>query len=297
MAPGFSMTPYKKGKRFAAATANGLIIEESMLGEKGKSPQRPRDGMIAVVIDTFQGGRTMRHTMRHVIPLFTDLLTVGLAILLLPALASRFQDFSFMNSVLAGLFFLIFGLAAYGIKTLRPATDDRPPLAFLLERRPLSALAVFFSLALMLAVAYVAGFLDSVVDINRGLLDEPSVTVYLLLTPASWFGLSLIYMLVITVETEPKVAPGTGRRAFVSFLALTGVNLMAIMFTAVLQAVAARFGPVANGLLFTAIIFVLYLLLFGPPRLLFFARQRSWTAVVTFLPLLALLAWLAIRPG
>jgi len=239
----------------------------------------------------------MRRTMRHVIPLLSDLLAAGLAFVLLPALASRFQSFSFMNTVIAGLFFLIFCLAAHGIKRLRPATGDRPPLAFLLERRPLSVLAVFFSLSLMLAVSYVAGFLDSVVAINRGLLDEPSVTVYLLLTPASWFGLSLIYMLVVTAETEPTLAPGTGRYALVAFLALAGVSLMAVMFTAVLQAVSARFGPVANGLLLSAIIFVLYLLLFGPPRLLFFARQRSWSAVISFPFLLGLLSWLAIRPG
>ena len=235
--------------------------------------------------------------MRHALPLLSDLLAAGLAVLLLPGLSARFQSSSFMNSVVAGIFFFLFCLAVYGVKVLRPATGDRPPLAFLLERRPLSVLAVFFSLSLTLAVSYIAGFLDSVVAINRGLLDEPSVTVYLLLTPASWFGLSLIYVLVITAETEPKVAPGTGRYDLVSFLALTGVTLMAVMITAVLQAVRARFGPVANELLFSAIIFVLYLLLFGPPRLLFFARQRSWTAVITFLPLLAILAWLAVRPG
>lgn len=239
----------------------------------------------------------MRYTMRHLIPLLSDLLTVGVAFLIVPALSARFQSFSFLNSVIAGLFFLVFCLAVYGIKKLRPATEDRPPLAFLLERRPLSALAVFFSLSLTLAVSYVAGFLDSVVDINRGLLDEPSVTVYLLLTPASWFGLSLLYMLVITAETEPRETPGTGRHALVSFLALMGVNLMAVMITAVLQAVSARFGPVANGTLFSAIVFVLYLLLFGPPRLLFLARQRSWSAVISLPLLLGLLAWLAVQHG
>lgn len=238
----------------------------------------------------------MRYTMRHALPLLSDLAVAGLAFVLLPALSSRFEIFSFMNSVLVGLFFLLFCLGVYGIKTLRPAPGDRPPLALLLERRPLSVLAVFFSLALTLAVSYVAGFLDSVVAINRGLLDEPSVTVYLLLTPASWFGLSLIYMLVITAETEPRLKSGTVRYALVSFLALCGVNLMAVMITAVLQAVTARFGPETFAPLPFALLFVLYLLLFGPPRLLFFTRQPSWTAAITFPLLLALLAWLAVTP-
>lgn len=239
----------------------------------------------------------MRSTMRHVIPLFSDLLAAGLAFLLLPALSSRFQAFSFMNSVIAGFFFLILCLAVYGIKSLRAATGGRPPLDLLLERRPLAVLTVFFSLSLTLAVSYVTGFLDSVVAINRGLLDEPSVTVYLLLTPASWFGLSLLYMLVATAETEPDLSPDDSRYAFVSFLALAGVNLMAVMMTAVLQAVSARFGPATNEAFLAALIFALYLLLFGPPRLLFLARQRSWTAVISFLPLLALLAWLTVRPA
>lgn len=234
--------------------------------------------------------------MRHVIPLLSDLLAAGLGLLLLPVLSARFQNFSFMNSVLAGLFFALFCLSAHGIKRLRRAESGRPPLAFLLERRPLAVLAVFFSLSLTLAVSYVAGFLDSVVAINRGLLDEPSVTVYLLLTPASWFGLSLLYMLVITAETEPTLAPGSGRYGTISFLALAGVNLMAVMITAVLQAIIARFGPPADGLLLSGLLFGLHLLLFGPPRLLFLARQRSWTAVITFLPLLALLAWRAVQP-
>lgn len=239
----------------------------------------------------------MWYTMRHVIPLLSDLVAAGLGVLLLPALSARFQSFSFMNTVVAGLFFTFFCLAVYGIKRLRPVGSGGPPLAFLLERRPLAVLAVFFSLSLTLAVAYVAGFLDSVVNVNRELLDEPSVTVYLLLTPASWFGLSLLYMLVVTAETEPDLSPDGGRYAVVSFLALAGVNLMAVMMTAVLQAVSARFGPAANGAFLAALIFILYLLLFGPPRLLFLARQRSWTAVITFLPLLAFLAWLAVQPG
>ena len=236
--------------------------------------------------------------MRHTLPLLSDLLAVGMAILLLPVLSTRFQAFSFMNSVVAGLFFLVFCLAVYGMKRLRPAAGSgRAPLPSLLEPRPLTVLAVIFSLALTTAVSYIAGFLDSVVAVNRGLLDEPSVTVYLLLTPASWFGLSLIYVLVITAETEPSVAPGSGRRALVTLLALLGVNLMAIMMTAVLQAVIARFGPAAFSPLLFVIVFSLYLLLFGPPRLLYLARQRSWTGVVTFLPLLAYLALLAVQPG
>ncbi|MDX1689019.1 MAG: hypothetical protein R3248_13640 [Candidatus Promineifilaceae bacterium] len=235
--------------------------------------------------------------MRHVLPLLSDLLAAGLAFLLLPALSSRFQAFSFMNSVIAGLFFAVFCLAVYGVKRLRSRAPARPPLSSLLKPRPLTVLAVIFSFALTAAVSYIAGFLDSVVAVNRGLLDEPSVTVYLLLTPASWFGLSLIYVLVMTAETEPDLAPGSGRRAAVSLLALLGVNLMAIMMTAVLQAVTARFGPPAFSALLFLLFLGLYLLLFGPPRLLYLARQRSWGAVITFLPLLALLAWLAVQPG
>ena len=239
----------------------------------------------------------MQRTMRTLIPFLADLIGVGLAFLLLSPLAHRLQELAIFNSVLLGLAFLLFCLAVYALKKLSPAAGapaERASIAGILARRPLSVLGVFFALVFTLAIAYVVGFLNSVVGVNRFLLDEPAVTIYLLLSPASWFGLSLIYMLLLSSDTEQTVQPGNGRYALFSLLGLGGVNLMAVVFTAVGNAFWARFG-VPDAVYLTALLtFLLYLLLFLPPRLLYEAKQpRPW-GLVTFLPLLLYLAWLTV---
>lgn len=227
-------------------------------------------------------------------PILADLTGLALTFLLLPALTVRFSQLSVINSVIMGFFFVLFCLSVYGIKKLN---DDGkggrilPPL--LLERRTLGALGVLFALFISLATAYVVGFLDSVVAINRGLLDEPAVTIYLLLTPASWFGLALIYMLVLNSDVEATVNRDEYRYLLVSFLSLSGVNLMLVVATAVWQAVWSRFELAEGATVFLILNFVLNLLLFGPPRLLYITKNPRVIAILTYLPLLITLTILA----
>lgn len=239
----------------------------------------------------------MQRAMQTLIPFMADLIGVALAFVLLSPLADRLQEMAFFNSVLLGLAFLLFCLAVYALKKLSPAgAAPVEPAGFagILAHRPLSVLGVFFALVFTVAIAYVVGFLNSVVGVNRFLLDEPAVTIYLLLTPASWFGLSLIYMLLLSGETEQTVQPGSGRYALFSLLGLSGVNLMAVAFTAVGNVFWASFGIPDAVYLAVLLTFLLYLLLFLPPRLLYEAKQpRPW-GVVTFLPLLLYLAWLSV---
>lgn len=226
--------------------------------------------------------------------LVADLAGFALALWLLPPLSRQFQNLGVINSVLMGLFFVLFCLAVFGLKKLRPRTTSGASLpAILFEKQTLGALGVIFALAISTATAYVVGFLDSVVAINRGLLDEPSITIYLLLTPASWFGLALIYILVLTNETDPTVEPASGRYWVVSLLSLAGVNLMGVVFTAVWQALWQRFTGLQGAALFIAMNFILYVFLIGPPRLIYFSRSQSVLSLVTLLPFLLFLAFLA----
>lgn len=227
-------------------------------------------------------------------PLLADLAGLGLALILLPLLSRQFHNLGFVNSVWMGFFFVLFCLAVYGLKKLRGFSSQKEIIpAFLLEKQALGALGVLFALMVSTATAYVVGFLDSVVAINRGLLDEPSVTIYLLLTPASWFGLSLIYMLLLTSETEATVEPHTARYTLVSLLGLVGVNFMGVVFTAVWQALWQRFSGVEGTTLLVVLNAILYLCLLGPPRLIYLSRNRHIIVVLTFLPFLVYLAFLA----
>lgn len=237
----------------------------------------------------------MKHLSGYIVPLLADATGVGLALLLLRPLAQRFQEMAFINSVLLGIFFLLFFLGVYALKRLIPATSSygRAEPQPLPSARILAVFGVLFALAYTLAIAYVVGFLDSVIHLNRQVLDEPSATMYLLLTPASWFGLSLLYMLMLSSPTESTVQPGTPRYAILAFLGLTAINLMAVVLTAVWHALWLRFEPPASSWWLAILIFIVYLILLAPPRFLYHLKQRSWLAALPFLTLLAWLAYLS----
>lgn len=232
----------------------------------------------------------LRAINRYTPALLADLLAFALLFWLLPPLSAQFQNLGFMNTVLMGLFFLIFCAATVGLKKLRVAPSGLAMPQALLEKRFLAVLGVITALAISIATAYIAGFLDSVIAVNRGLLDEPSVALYLLLTPASWFGIALIFMLILTTETEATIEPTTARYGLVSFLSLLGVNLMGVVIAATWAAVWARFTTVQAGVFVLALQFLLFLLLLGAPRLIYLSRVRQLLPAGTLLLFVAYLA-------
>jgi hypothetical protein len=130
---------------------------------------------------------------------------------------------------------------------------------------------------------------------NRQIMDEPSVTIYLLLSPASWLGLSLIYLLLLNSRSE--AGPWRPLRAF---LALMAVNAMALALAAVARALWLRLAP--GGLLLPDLItLLLALLLFVPPRLIYLGREQAtrpaalpgWLSLLVFL---GYLSWAAAMP-
>lgn len=207
------------------------------------------------------------------IALAADALGLVAAILWLPALARQFARLTFANSAYLGGFFLLFLLAIDVFRRLRPAP-------WLRDRR-LLFLAGLFAFVLSTAVAYSVGFLDSVAHMNREVLDEPSAAIYLLLSPASWLGLSLIYVLLLTTESEAR--PWQPLRAF---LALVAANAIAIALAAVARAFWLRLDPANGGLPILATL-ALALLLFAPPRLIYLGKEEAARPP-------ALLAWLSL---
>lgn len=219
------------------------------------------------------------------IALAADALGLAAAILLLPALAWQFARLTFANSVVLGIFFLLFLLGIDVLRRLRPAP-------WLRDRRMLF-LAGLFAFVLSTAVAYSVGFLDSVANMNREILDEPSAAIYLLLSPAAWLGLSLIYVLLLTTQSE--VRPWQPLRAF---LALMAVNLMALALVAVARAFWLRLALGSAWLPFLATL-LLALLLFVPPRLIYLgkdeaARLPALPAWLSLLLFLGYLSWAAV---
>lgn len=228
----------------------------------------------------------MERRWHVIVALVADLL--GLAwVALLPPLALRLGRFAFSNSILLGAFFLFFLLGIYVLKRLRPAPW--------LRARPFQVLAALFAFVLANAVAYSVGFLDSVAALNRQTLDEPAAALYLLLTPASWLALSLIYLLMLSLEAEPA-AWSERRRPVLALSALLAINLMALALAAVTRALWFRFSAEPSWLLLP-VTWLLLLLLFLPPRLLYLGRQparHALSAWLSFLLYLGALSWAAL---
>ncbi len=223
------------------------------------------------------------------LPLLADLLGAAMYLLLAHPLAGRLAQFGIGNSLLLGLVFILFVLGVYALKKLQ--TIPGPPFApagWLDNRRVSAALGVLFALCFALVLGYVTGFLDSVAHLNRAVLDEPASTIYLLLSPATWFGLALVYMLLLITPVEMTLAPGARNYQVVTLLGLLAVNLMAVALSGFRLAVVGRFG--AGGGLVTLAALLLYLLLLLPPRLIHAGRVGRPLSLVTFLLFLALLA-------
>ncbi len=225
----------------------------------------------------------MKQRGSALLALAADAAGVAAGIFWLAGLAEQYSRMQFINSALLGAFFVLFLLGVYWLKRMRPAPW--------LRTMPFYVLGGLFAFTLSTAIGYAVGFLDSVAAMNRQLLDEPSVTVYLLLTPASWFGISLIYVLLFSTESAPRPW-----RAVPALLALLAVNAMAVALAAVARAFWTRLEP-ANGWLPVLATLVLGLLLFAPPRLLFLGRSwqpATWPSWLSLLLFLGYLSWAAV---
>lgn len=219
------------------------------------------------------------------IALAADAIAVIATIFWLSPLAAQFGRMTFVNSVYFGLFFVLFMLGVAVLKRTHPTPW--------LGTWPFLVLGGLFAFVLSTAIGYSVGFLDSVARMNREMLDEPSITIYLLLTPASWFGLSLIYVLLLSNQSEPQ--PWRPLRAG---LALLAVNAMAVALAAAAHAFWLRLAP-ASPVLPILATFVLALLLFVPPRLLYLGKPDraqplpllGWLSLLLFL---GYLSWAAV---
>jgi len=191
------------------------------------------------------------------------------------------------------LAFGLFCVAVFYLQKLQPLGETPRPVwltRFLANKPLLVALAVVMALVTALATAYVVGFLDSVANINRNLLDEPAVTIYLLLPPASYFGLALVYILVLSAPTGETIDPAGNGYPLVSFLGLLGVNMMAAVLAIITSVLVDRFLPAGNALWPGIVLYFLLLFLFLPPRFIYLAKVNHPITLLTFLVFLAFLS-------
>lgn len=218
----------------------------------------------------------MSQTQRFLVVLLADAIGVGLFVWLSPLLEGQFRIEQFMNSVWIGLAFLLFIFGVNGIKKLEPMSNGLPAwLRSLFQQRTLGILGGIFAIALTILVGIVVGFWRSSINLDQTLLDEWAVSLYLLLTPASWLGVASIYVLLLVSETEPSVESGTNRYGRNAFLGLLAINVMIIV-------VLVGFVPAGSSSTTLLLFIPLLLILFLPPRLIYFSKHLDWTSLPTF---------------
>lgn len=221
------------------------------------------------------------------IPIVADGLALLLLLFWLRPLAARLQEQSGLNVVWLGSAYILLCLGIYVIRKLEPV-----PAAPLTQPPPQirGALGLLFGLAMMTAVAWQLGFFDVALVIDPMALGEGEAASFFVFAPSAWLGLSLFYVIILAFNVTPTVGRGRSNYPWLALAGLLGVNAMLLLAAAQLQAVASHI--TGNGRLFWfAAAFLTLLILFGPPRLLYLARQPRLSAAVTFLILLAYCAW------
>ncbi len=220
-------------------------------------------------------------------PLLADLLAGLLLATFTPWLAQRLSRTNGGNALLLTVAYVLFCVA---VALLRRLEGGPRQIDLGRVRRPLIGLAVLFVLFVTFSIVDSWGFLTSVRLINNELMNEAEATTYLLV-PAAWFGPALVYVLILTGSTRATLRPGSRRFWLAACLGLIGISLMLAVWQGYWLASWARWQPGGPPALLFLLLFGLFLLLYTPPRLLYVARYPHALSTLTYLLLLAFLAW------
>jgi hypothetical protein len=228
------------------------------------------------------------------VPLIADSGGFLLMALLFDELALRFQLWSMANLLLAVAVYLFFGAAVYTLQKLEPATEpEQARLPDWLWSRPLQAtFGVLFAVVMMIIFSYQLGYLDllPLLDIRR--LGSGESAALLALAPGAWFAFALFYTLLLISTFDTAVPRQASHYPWLALVALFITNSMLLLIAANLRVLLGQSG--ATGNVFFLPVFLLLLLLFAPPRLIYLRRQPRASAYAGLLLLLVYSAALTV---
>jgi len=235
------------------------------------------------------------------LPPLADLVALSALLFFLPTLVAQFERLSGLNALLLSGAYVLFCTAVYVIQKLEPfpqANPQRPrPLRSRLDSwlspKLLGALGVLFGLAMMFSFTYQLGYLEALWTFNSRSLNSGETAAFLAMAPGAWLGFSLFYMLLLISRFEPAVMWGDGRYRQISLLSLLTINLLLVLTTAQARVIVLELGLSGQWLLLP-IAFGLWLLLFGPPRLLFLRKLSHPGGTVSAVLLFLVCGWLIV---
>ena len=195
---------------------------------------------------------------------------------LFPPLAARLGAPSGINALLLSGGFVLFCIGVFWLRRLRPMDGSDGEWA---PRNWRIGLAIAFAAVMSLAIAWQLGFFRSGLQVDTRDLGEGGSASYFVFGPGAWLGFAALYVLVLGFTVRPSIAPGSGRWATAAALSLLATNLMLLLLSAQLRAVA---GEAAWWL---PLIFAGLLLLFLPPRLVYIARGPGFPSPAGYVTL------------
>ncbi|MCB8986581.1 MAG: hypothetical protein H6661_02385 [Ardenticatenaceae bacterium] len=232
------------------------------------------------------------------LPLAADALALAALWLILPTAVSVLQTPSGWHVLYLIGAYIVICVGVYLLRKLEPG----PNVGAWAESSPLLArptrivFGVLFGLAMMTVMAYQFGFFQAIFVVDTLALGEGESATLFAFAPGAWLGMSLLYTAFLALRVTPTVSWENGRYRWQAFLGLLCVNVMFVFLAAQLKAVLALWGGTAVIGPFFLVAF-LFLLLFGPPRLIYLSRQRDLGGV-SFLVLILAAAWLVSwQPG
>ncbi len=204
--------------------------------------------------------------------------TAGLVAMfvLFPLLAARLGEPSGINALLLSVGFIGFCIGVFWLRRLRPMDGGEGEWA---QRNWRVALAVAFAAIMSLVIAWQLGFFRSGLQVDTRELGEGGSASYFVFGPGAWLGFSALYVLVLGFTVQPSITPDNPRWTTVAVLGLLAANLMLLLLSAQLRAIA---GEAAWWL---PLIFAGLLLLFLPPRLVYIARGPGFPSPAGYVTL------------
>jgi len=213
-------------------------------------------------------------------------------VLWLPGLSSKLAQPSGWNALLLVLFYTLFCTGIYLIRKLEPQAGNgrwSPPTVFL-NPKVRGVLAFLFGLLMMTTIAYQLGYFATIQSIRAATLNEGSSSALFVYMPGALLGFSMLYILVLAFPVNANLPPGSNRYATVAFFGLILANGMLLFTTAQARAIVTALNLPPGAAVYLASFLVL-LISFAPPRLLYQHKQPYLSGLLSFVILLLFSAW------
>ena len=222
-----------------------------------------------------------------------DILTILAALFLLPSLTARMVAPDGWNALIISGAFFLFVIGVYLIRRLKPTSFGNSEW---LSRGRRAGIALFFAFMLSLALAWQLGFFESAAQVDTTEMGEGGAASYFVFGPGAWLAFSLIYVLVFAFNVEAVIAYDDARYLVTAFIGMMAAAVMLLVLAAQVHVIVMALG---SGFGWAFLGFLVLVLLFLPPRLLYLSRTtglRSTAATIAISVVMVVLALLSFLP-